>query len=159
MVEPDMPLKKKAQISLDEELSFKLQADEDEQERIIREKAQQIEEVNLAWDDIQAKVDADYELAQRLQTEEQEQLTDAEKARLFMEFLEKRRKVKMFMDIDTELMESTKKDKAETLQESTSKRVGDELEQERYKKPNVVNDKEFKDLYNVWKSFQMMEMM
>nr|GEU45293.1 retrovirus-related Pol polyprotein from transposon TNT 1-94 [Tanacetum cinerariifolium] len=38
-------------------------------------------------------IDADYELAQRLQTEEQEKLTDAEKARLFMEFLEKRRKL------------------------------------------------------------------
>nr|GFA44885.1 hypothetical protein [Tanacetum cinerariifolium] len=36
--------------------------------------------------------DKDYELAQRLQTKEQEQLTDAEKARLFMKFLEKRRK-------------------------------------------------------------------
>nr|GFA78652.1 hypothetical protein [Tanacetum cinerariifolium] len=58
----------------------------------IKPKAQQIEEVNLAWDDIQAKVDADYELAQRFQAKEQEQLTDAEKARLFMDFLEKRKK-------------------------------------------------------------------
>nr|GEW30075.1 hypothetical protein [Tanacetum cinerariifolium] len=41
---------------------------------------------------VQAKIDADIELAQKLQTEEQEQLTDAEKARLFMELLEKRRK-------------------------------------------------------------------
>nr|GEW10000.1 hypothetical protein [Tanacetum cinerariifolium] len=48
MVEPKMPLKKKAQISLDEEFTFKLQAEEDEQERIVREKAQQIKEVNLA---------------------------------------------------------------------------------------------------------------
>nr|GEZ30057.1 hypothetical protein [Tanacetum cinerariifolium] len=55
MVEPEMPLKKKVQISLDEELAFKLQAKKDKQERIDREKAQQIEEVNLAWDDIQAK--------------------------------------------------------------------------------------------------------
>nr|GFB05673.1 hypothetical protein [Tanacetum cinerariifolium] len=39
-----------------------------------------------------AKVDADYQLAERLQAEEQEQLTDAEKAKLFMEFMEKRRK-------------------------------------------------------------------
>nr|GEW62637.1 hypothetical protein [Tanacetum cinerariifolium] len=39
-----------------------------------------------------AKIDVDMELAQKLQTEEQEQLTDAKKARLFMEFLEKRRK-------------------------------------------------------------------
>nr|GFD61092.1 hypothetical protein [Tanacetum cinerariifolium] len=40
MVEPEMPLKKKAQISLDEELTFKLQAEqEEEEERIAREKA------------------------------------------------------------------------------------------------------------------------
>nr|GEY14124.1 retrovirus-related Pol polyprotein from transposon TNT 1-94 [Tanacetum cinerariifolium] len=42
--------------------------------------------------DLQARIKADYELAQRLRAIEQEQLTDAEKARLFMEFLEKRRK-------------------------------------------------------------------
>nr|GEX80259.1 hypothetical protein [Tanacetum cinerariifolium] len=66
MIEPEMPLKKKAQISLEEELAFKLQAKEDEQERENVKKTSQIEEVNLAWDDIQAKVDADYELAQRL---------------------------------------------------------------------------------------------
>nr|GEW11513.1 putative ribonuclease H-like domain-containing protein [Tanacetum cinerariifolium] len=89
---PEMALKKKAQISLDEEFAFKLQAEEDEQERIIREKSQQIEEVNLAWDDVQAKIEADYEMAQRLQAEEQEQLTDFEKARLFIKFLKKRRK-------------------------------------------------------------------
>nr|GEU80822.1 hypothetical protein [Tanacetum cinerariifolium] len=66
MIEPEMRLKKKAQIILDEELAFMIQAEDDEQERIVREKAQQIEEVNLAWDDIHTKVDADYELAQRL---------------------------------------------------------------------------------------------
>nr|GEX06061.1 hypothetical protein [Tanacetum cinerariifolium] len=32
-----------------------------------------------------------YELSQRLQAEEQDELTDAEKAKVFMEFLEKRR--------------------------------------------------------------------
>nr|GEY53306.1 hypothetical protein [Tanacetum cinerariifolium] len=40
-----------------------------------------------------AKIDVDYELAQRLQVEEQDELTDAEKAKLFMEFLEKKEKV------------------------------------------------------------------
>nr|GEV45769.1 hypothetical protein [Tanacetum cinerariifolium] len=41
IVEPEMPLKKKTQISLDEELAFKLQAKQkEEEERIIREKAQ-----------------------------------------------------------------------------------------------------------------------
>nr|GEW04165.1 copia protein [Tanacetum cinerariifolium] len=39
-----------------------------------------------------AEVDADYQLAERLEAEEQEQLTDAEKAKLFMEFIKKRRK-------------------------------------------------------------------
>nr|GEY35575.1 hypothetical protein [Tanacetum cinerariifolium]GEY60024.1 hypothetical protein [Tanacetum cinerariifolium] len=55
-------------------------------------KTQQIKEVNIAWDDVQAKINADYELAQRLQAEEQEELSDAEKVKLFMQFLEKRRK-------------------------------------------------------------------
>nr|GEW42428.1 hypothetical protein [Tanacetum cinerariifolium] len=163
---PEMLLKKKAQISLDEDLAFKLQAKEDEQERIVREKAQQIEEVNLAWDDIQAKVDADYELAERLQAEEQEQLTDDEKAKLFMEFMGKRRKalknksfadiqdlfnkamkrVNMFVDIDTEVVESTKKFKAKTVQESSSKRVGDELEQESSKKQKIEAENESVEL-------------
>nr|GEV41391.1 hypothetical protein [Tanacetum cinerariifolium] len=63
MLEHEMPLKKIAQISLDEEFAFKLQAEEDKQERIIKEKAQQIAEVNLTWDDVQAKINADYEMA------------------------------------------------------------------------------------------------
>nr|GEV08683.1 uncharacterized mitochondrial protein AtMg00810-like [Tanacetum cinerariifolium] len=71
--------------------SSQLQA-EKEKERIAREKAQKIKEVNIAWDDVQAKIDADYELTHRLQEEEQDALTDAEKEKLFMEFLEKRRK-------------------------------------------------------------------
>ncbi|GJU69468.1 hypothetical protein Tco_1255727 [Tanacetum coccineum] len=40
----------------------------------------------------QAKVKADYQLAQRLQAQEQEELTGKEKARLFVQFLEQRRK-------------------------------------------------------------------
>ncbi|GKC78233.1 hypothetical protein Tco_1129007, partial [Tanacetum coccineum] len=40
----------------------------------------------------QAKIDVDYQLAQRLQAQEQEELTDEEKARLFVQFLEQRRK-------------------------------------------------------------------
>ncbi|GJX07166.1 hypothetical protein Tco_0195098, partial [Tanacetum coccineum] len=94
MVEPE-PVKKmskKELLRLDEELAFKLQAEEKEEERLAREKAQQIEEVNIAWDDIQAKVKADYQLAQRLQAQEQDELTDEEKARLFVQFLEQRRK-------------------------------------------------------------------
>ncbi|GKC41909.1 hypothetical protein Tco_1059631 [Tanacetum coccineum] len=94
MVEPE-PVKKiskKELLRLDEELAFKLQAKEEEEERLAREKAQQVEEANIAWDDVQAKIDADYQLAQRLQAQEQDELTDEEKARLFVQFLEQRRK-------------------------------------------------------------------
>ncbi|GJV16629.1 hypothetical protein Tco_1361952 [Tanacetum coccineum] len=43
-------------------------------------------------DDIQAKIDADHQLAEQLQAQEQEELTDVEKATLFVQLLEKRRK-------------------------------------------------------------------
>ncbi|GJX09250.1 retrovirus-related pol polyprotein from transposon TNT 1-94 [Tanacetum coccineum] len=63
-----------------------------EEERLAREK----DEANVAlteeWYDIHAKVEANYQLAQRLQAQDQEELTDEEKARLFVQFLEQRRK-------------------------------------------------------------------
>ncbi|GKE33023.1 hypothetical protein Tco_1452345 [Tanacetum coccineum] len=92
VVEHVKPMKRLEQIRLDEEISFKLQAEEEEEERLAREKAQQTEEANIAWDDVQAKIEADYQLAQRLQAQEQEELTDEEKGRLFVQFLEQRRK-------------------------------------------------------------------
>ncbi|GJR62672.1 uncharacterized mitochondrial protein-like protein [Tanacetum coccineum] len=90
------PMKKKDQISFDEETALKLQAEFDEEERLAREKAEIEKEANIAlieeWDDIQAKIDADHQLAERLQAQEQEELSDAEKATLFQQLLEKRRK-------------------------------------------------------------------
>ncbi|GJQ89620.1 ribonuclease H-like domain-containing protein [Tanacetum coccineum] len=65
-------MSKKELLKLDEELAFKLQAEEDEEKRLAREKAQK--------------------LAQRLQVQEQEELSDAKKATLFIQLLEKRRK-------------------------------------------------------------------
>ncbi|GJU47633.1 putative ribonuclease H-like domain-containing protein [Tanacetum coccineum] len=52
MIEPEKPLKKKEQIRLDEELSFKLQAEEEEQVRLAREKAEKVEEANISWDNV-----------------------------------------------------------------------------------------------------------
>ncbi|GJW80083.1 hypothetical protein Tco_0144058 [Tanacetum coccineum] len=89
--EPVKKFSKKDQLKLDEEFAFKLQAEEEE-ERFAREKAQKVQEDNIAWDDIQAKIKIDYELAQRLQQEEQEELTIEEKSKLFQQLLEKRRK-------------------------------------------------------------------
>ncbi|GJY96689.1 hypothetical protein Tco_0513599 [Tanacetum coccineum] len=57
----------------------------DEEERIFRAEEEKINEANIAWNDIHAKVDADYELAERLQAKEQEQFTIKEKATLFKE--------------------------------------------------------------------------
>ncbi|GKE29880.1 hypothetical protein Tco_1445264 [Tanacetum coccineum] len=89
-------MKKKDQISLDEETTLNLQAAFDEEERLAREKAEKEKEVNIAlietWDDIQAKIDVDHQLAERMQAQEQEELSIEEKATLFQQLLEKRRK-------------------------------------------------------------------
>ncbi|GJR36229.1 hypothetical protein Tco_1211913 [Tanacetum coccineum] len=77
MVEPEKPLKKKDQIAMDEEvarnLEAQLQAELEEEERISRLKE---EKANIAllesWDNTQAMMDADFQLAQQMQTEEQE---------------------------------------------------------------------------------------
>nr|GEV22081.1 copia protein [Tanacetum cinerariifolium] len=140
----------------------------------------------------------------QLQAEEQEELTNTEKAKLFMQILEKMRKlfaakraeekrnipptraqqrsirstclknmdgwklkslkkksfaeiqelfekamkkVNTFIDFRTELVEgSSKKDKAKITQEGSLKRAGDELEQERFKKQKVDDDRESEEL-------------
>ncbi|GJX55393.1 putative ribonuclease H-like domain-containing protein [Tanacetum coccineum] len=64
----------------------------DEEERLARGKDEANIAVTEEWDDIQANIKADHELAQRLQAEEQEELSDAENATLFQQLLEKRRK-------------------------------------------------------------------
>nr|GFB97150.1 hypothetical protein [Tanacetum cinerariifolium] len=123
MIEELVKLKKKDQIMLDEEVALKLQAklqaEFDKGQRLAREKAQQIKEVNRAWDDIQAKMDVDYQLAQRVQAKEQEELTDEEKARL-----------------TALVVESLKEAKAGVI-EGSSKRVGEEFEQENAKKQKI----------------------
>ncbi|GKD31429.1 hypothetical protein Tco_1242207, partial [Tanacetum coccineum] len=55
-------------------------AEFDEEERLAREKDEDNVALTKEWDDNQAKVDADYQLAQRLQAEEQEQFTTKQKA-------------------------------------------------------------------------------
>nr|GEV62911.1 copia protein [Tanacetum cinerariifolium] len=89
-----------------------------------------------SWHEVQAKMEADYELAQRLQAEEQEQLTDAKKTRLFMDFLEKRMN---FFTAKREIKKSSKKTKAA---EGNSKRAGEEIEQESFKRQKVDDNQE-----------------
>ncbi|GJW54719.1 hypothetical protein Tco_0098804 [Tanacetum coccineum] len=89
MIEPVEPIKKKDLIRLDKEVDLKLQAKFDEEEILAREKAKKVEEANIAlietWDDIQAKIDADHQLAERLLVQEQEELSVEEKATLFQQ--------------------------------------------------------------------------
>ncbi|GKB82682.1 hypothetical protein Tco_0949577 [Tanacetum coccineum] len=58
-----------------------------EEERLAREKAEKEKEANIAlteeWDDIQANIEANHELAQRLQAEVQEELSDAKRLHYF----------------------------------------------------------------------------
>ncbi|GKB75544.1 hypothetical protein Tco_0942439, partial [Tanacetum coccineum] len=201
MIEPEKPLKKKDQIKFDEEEALRLQAKFDEEDRLAREKAQQVEEANIHWDDIQAKIDADYQLAKRLQAQEQQELTIEKKSTLFVQLLKKRKKhfaakraeekrnrppikaqqmsimrtylknmagwkpkdlknksfaniqelfdkamkrVNTFVDMDTDLVEGSevRLEGSKTREESSSKRAGDELEQENTKKQKMDDDQE-----------------
>ncbi|GJS32151.1 hypothetical protein Tco_0530533 [Tanacetum coccineum] len=80
-----------------------------------------------------SKIEADYQLAQRLQAQEQEELTDAEKARLFVQFLEQRKKYFAAKRAEekrnkppTRAQQRSIMSDAEISQESSSKRTGDE---------------------------------
>ncbi|GKA32383.1 hypothetical protein Tco_0718750, partial [Tanacetum coccineum] len=139
-------------------------------ERLTREKDEAIVALTEEWNDIQAKIETDYELAQRLQAEEQEKLTVEENAILFQQLLEKKENTlqqreqkskgttttKKLSD-RTELVEGTKKEegakKAEAeVIEGSSKRAGDELEQENAKKQKADDDQEadkMKELMNI----------
>ncbi|GJW74667.1 hypothetical protein Tco_0134037, partial [Tanacetum coccineum] len=97
MIEPEVPLKRKDQIALDEQIARNIQAKLDaellEEQKLARK---QEEEASIAliesWENTQAMIKANRLLAERLQLKEREELTDEEKAILFMELMEKRRK-------------------------------------------------------------------
>ncbi|GKB51382.1 ribonuclease H-like domain-containing protein [Tanacetum coccineum] len=155
-------MKNKNLIKLNEEVALKLQAKFDEEERLAREKAEKEQEANIAlietWDDLQAKINNDHQLAKRLQAQEQEELSVKEKATLFQQLLEKRRnhfaakrakekrkkpptkaqqrkiiafkRVNTFEEFRTELVKGKEK------------RAGTELIKENAKKQKVKDDKE-----------------
>ncbi|GJV52567.1 hypothetical protein Tco_1448308 [Tanacetum coccineum] len=136
MVEPEEPKKKKDQIRLDEELAFKLQAKKEEEERLAREKLKPIKEESTLQQKEQRKRGTDHQ--QKLK---REKLFDKEMKR-----------VNIFVDMDTELVEeNTKKAEAEIAQESSSKRAGNELEQERIKKQKMDDDKETTEVQSLMK--------
>ncbi|GJW29411.1 hypothetical protein Tco_0046286 [Tanacetum coccineum] len=104
MIEPKVPLKRKDQVALDEDLVRNLQAQLEvkliEEERLTRIKK---EEANIAliesWDNTQAMMEADFELAQRLQTEEQGEITIEERSRLMGGYKHNQLKSKSYEEI------------------------------------------------------------
>ncbi|GJW77021.1 putative ribonuclease H-like domain-containing protein [Tanacetum coccineum] len=169
--EPVKKLSKKDQLKLDEEVAQRLQAEFDEQERIEREKAKANIALKETWDDdIHAKIEAGQLLAERLQAREQEELTIEERATLFQQLLEKRRKhfatkraeekrnrpptkaqQRSIMSTYLKNMEGWKpkdlKSKSfaniqELFDKAMKRRAGDELEQESIKKQKVDEDKD-----------------
>ncbi|GKB47096.1 putative ribonuclease H-like domain-containing protein [Tanacetum coccineum] len=93
MIEPEKPLKKKDQILIVKEIAQKLQAqlnaELEEEEKLAKQRE---EDANMTkWDNFQAMINTDYELAARLQAQEQEELTVEENSKLFVELMDKRK--------------------------------------------------------------------
>ncbi|GJU53725.1 hypothetical protein Tco_1227439 [Tanacetum coccineum] len=113
-------------------LQAQLQAELKEEDSLVRQREK---EANIvSWDHVQAMIYADYQMAQQMQAEEQENLSIEEKSKLFVQLLEARKKyfaairaqekrnkpptkaqkrkksmkrVNTFVDMDTELVESS----------------------------------------------------
>ncbi|GJT25636.1 hypothetical protein Tco_0895573 [Tanacetum coccineum] len=156
---------------LDESTTTRTISSQKSHDKIAREKAEKEYEANIAltevWDDIQAKIKADHELAKRQQAEEQEQFTIEQKSILFKELLEQRRKhfatkrseekrnkpptqaqqrkIIAFKRVNTFVNFRT------NLVEDSSKRAGEKLEQESTKKQKVDEDKDISELQSLMK--------
>ncbi|GJY66065.1 hypothetical protein Tco_0468303 [Tanacetum coccineum] len=94
MEEPEKLTKRKDQIRHDEEVAQRLQAqmqaELEEEDRLVRQRK---EEANIiSWDNVQAMIDVDYQMAQQKQAEEQKKLSIEEKSKLFVQLLEARKK-------------------------------------------------------------------
>ncbi|GKD16539.1 hypothetical protein Tco_1205697, partial [Tanacetum coccineum] len=127
MVEEPLNMKKKCQISFDEQEAIRLQVEFDEEERLGREK----DEANIAlteeWNDIQAKIDVDYQLQRRkhfaaMRAEEKRNRppTRAQQRSIIFQIT--------FVDYKTELMEESSK-KAEVMEEMEEDKESEELKQ------------------------------
>nr|GFB41780.1 hypothetical protein [Tanacetum cinerariifolium] len=79
MIEPEVPIKKKDQMRIDEEYARNLQTKEQETERLSR--SQQHEGSNNSWDNMQAMMVADSLLVEKLQAREREEFSEVQKAR------------------------------------------------------------------------------
>ncbi|GKE93651.1 hypothetical protein Tco_1574746, partial [Tanacetum coccineum] len=76
-----------AHIELDAEVALRIQAELDKELRVERERQEEASKVTIAkmFDEVQARMNADYELAARMTQKEQEKYTIEERARLLAE--------------------------------------------------------------------------
>ncbi|GJX29462.1 hypothetical protein Tco_0237541 [Tanacetum coccineum] len=83
-----------AQIERDAEIALKVQAELDEEARLERQKQEQASLNYIAnlYDEVQARIDANHELAIRWTLEEQEKYTVDERAKLLAEYFKNRKK-------------------------------------------------------------------
>nr|GEU65993.1 hypothetical protein [Tanacetum cinerariifolium] len=157
MIEPEKPLKKKDQITLDEEVARKLEAGMrvkmKEEERMAREKYKANRVVIKESDDVHATIDADGQLAKQIQAQKIEQLSIEERSKLLAELIESRRKyfaAKRAEEIRNKppTKAQQKKNVEESLKktqaEGSSERAGQELEQESTKKQKLVEQEQAK---------------
>nr|GEU81134.1 ribonuclease H-like domain-containing protein [Tanacetum cinerariifolium] len=134
-----------------------------------RERARQEQEANIAlieiWDDIQARVDTDYQLAQRLRKKEQttkksstkeyhvylfekmkgwkpKSLKNKSFANIQELFDKAMKRVNTFVDYRTKLVVEISKEAEGKVTEGSSKRAGEKLKQENAKKQKMEDDKE-----------------
>nr|GEV76809.1 ribonuclease H-like domain-containing protein [Tanacetum cinerariifolium] len=135
-----------------------MQAKLKEEERLARLKEK---ETNIAlvvqWDNTQAMMDADYELAARLQEEEKGELSIEDKSRLFVEIMDKRKK--HFARLRAEKIRSKPPTKAQKrnqiekavedskkAKEGSSKRARSNVEQEDAKRQRLEEENESAEL-------------
>ncbi|GJR84810.1 hypothetical protein Tco_0155595 [Tanacetum coccineum] len=146
MIESEEPLKMKPkdQVLFNEQEAIRLQAQFDEEERITREKGEANAALIAQWNDIQDKSKLFQQLlekrrkhfvAKRAKERRSKPPTKAQQRKLFENAM---KRVNKFVDMDTELVEGNEIRE----EESSSKRAGDELEQEPTKKQKVDDDKE-----------------
>ncbi|GJU18954.1 retrovirus-related pol polyprotein from transposon TNT 1-94 [Tanacetum coccineum] len=169
--EPVKPIKKKHQFNLDEEVSLKLQAEFDEEERLLREKAEKEQEANEQEEmSVEEKEKLFQQLleqrrkhfaAKRAEEKRNKPPTQAQKRKIMCTYL-KNMEGKKLKDLKNKSFDSIQKmfdrafkrvntfvDFRTDLVEGSSKRAGEELEQESTKKQKVDEDKDTAELQSL----------
>ncbi|GJU04344.1 hypothetical protein Tco_1114682 [Tanacetum coccineum] len=146
MVEPEKPKKKKDQIEYDADVAQRLQAELDKEARLEREREEEASKAtNIAeWDDVQAMMDADYELATKLQEQEREELTIEERA--VPKLAARSSKGDAEEELDQESYKRQKTGESSKLAKEPRVKEADELSQEELQQMMIIVPEQGDDL-------------